>query len=216
MPGILSQADQTGDHNMVDLIKEYFRQKYDKPGNIYLGLVQRLDRPVGGIMVFAKTTKSFTRLQSQMKARTIDKMYLALSSYAPPLKEGELVHYLLKDQDTNHTTVYETEQPGSKLSKLFYKLIGSKEGKYLFQVKLITGRSHQIRAQMAYIGCPLVADVKYGRQLTKPAYDLCLYAYYLSFEHPTLKTVMHWTYLPKVRGYWTGMEEFFPVQNLNE
>ncbi|HRI34238.1 MAG TPA: RNA pseudouridine synthase [Saprospiraceae bacterium] len=209
-PGLLSQGDETGDPNLVDIIKDYLRVKYSKPGEIYVGLLQRIDRPVGGIMVVAKTSKAFTRLHDQIKGRTVDKYYLAMSKSAPPKEEDLLFNYLLKDSKINRTTVHDTEVPGSKEAKLRYKLLGQKDDKFIFQIKLITGRSHQIRAQMANIGCPLMGDVKYGNVLQKPAYNLCLYAYHISFVHPVQKIKMTFTNFPKGSGYWTGMESFFP------
>ena len=136
---------------------------------------------------------------------------MAISDCRPPKVEDELIHYMVKDEKINLSKVYENEVPGSKYARLHYKLIGSKDGKFLFQIKLITGRSHQIRAQMAHIGCPLLGDVKYGKSLPKPAYELCLYAYQVAFTHPVLKERMVWTNFPDPTGYWKGMDEFFPL-----
>lgn len=212
-PGVLSQPDTTGAPNLVDMVKEYLRIKYEKPGEAYVGLVQRLDRPVGGVMVLAKTSKAFIRLQDQMKARTIKKHYLAVSGFAPPKNEDELKHFLLKHESINRTSVYEEPLEGAKDSRLKYKLLGTHEGRYIFDIQLITGRSHQIRSQMAHIGCPLLGDVKYGNNLTKLGYFLALYAYSLSFDHPTLKERMTFLNYPKSKEYWTGLDIFFPKEN---
>ncbi|HRG32718.1 MAG TPA: RluA family pseudouridine synthase [Saprospiraceae bacterium] len=210
-PGLLSQGDETGHPNLIDIIKNYLKVKYHKPGEVYLGLLQRIDRPVGGLLILAKTSKAFTRLHDQIKERTVDKYYMAISDCRPPKVEDELINYMVKDEKINLSKVYENEVPGSKYARLHYKLIGSKDGKFLFQIKLITGRSHQIRAQMAHIGCPLLGDVKYGKSLPKPAYELCLYAYQVAFTHPVLKERMVWTNFPDPTGYWKGMDEFFPL-----
>ena len=187
-PGVLSQPDTTGAPNLVDMVKEYLRIKYEKPGEAYVGLVQRLDRPVGGVMVLAKTSKAFIRLQDQMKARTIKKHYLAVSGFAPPKDEDELNHFLLKHESINRTSVYEEPLEGAKDSRV-------------------------IRSQMAHIGCPLLGDVKYGNNLTKLGYLLALYAYSLSFDHPTLKERMTFLNYPKAKEYWTGLDIFFPKEN---
>lgn len=208
-PGLLSQGDNTGHPNLMDIVKKYLKEKYNKPGDVYLGLLQRYDRPVGGIMVMAKTSKAYTRLHDQIKFRKIDKFYLAITNFAPPQKSSELFHYLLKDESTNKTTVFDHPVEGGKDARLIYECLGEKDGKYLLRIQLITGRSHQIRAQLAHVGCPLMGDVKYGNSLPKPAYDLCLYAYKIGFEHPVLKERMEFVHFPKIMGYWSGMDEFF-------
>lgn len=213
-PGVLSQGDKSGDPNLVDLIKEYIKVKYNKPGDVYLGLVHRLDRPVGGVMVFAKTSKAMMRLHDQIKARNTTKLYLAVSDKRPQQKEAELTHFLLKNNEQNITSVHKTEVQGSKIAILKYKLLGESDGRFLFEIKLITGRSHQIRVQMAHIGCPLLGDVKYGNPLEKPAYVLALYAYSLTFSHPTLRESMTFRYFPKANGYFSGFESIFPKENI--
>ncbi len=197
---------------MVDLVNDYLRIKYNKPGKAYVGLLHRLDRPVTGIMVFAKNSKSFERLQKQIKYRTVDKYYLALSSKRPKIEEQEITHFLIKDSKINVVKIVPEHVPGSKDCILRYKLIGEHNGKYLIQIKLITGRPHQIRAQLAYIGCPIMGDVKYGNYIPKDNHDLALFSYKMSIDHPVLKQRETWEAYPKPVGYWKGMEVFFPIK----
>ncbi|MEO6190969.1 MAG: RluA family pseudouridine synthase [Saprospiraceae bacterium] len=183
---ILSQGDNTGDINMIDLVNDYLRIKYNKPGKAYVGLLHRLDRPVSGLMIFAKTSKAFERVQKQIKFRTMDKYYLAVSEFKSSKVEDTLTHFLVKDPELNKVKISLAEVPGSKDCQLQYKLLGEFEGKFLYLIKLITGRSHQIRAQMSFIGCPLMGDIKYGHYDPKFSSDLALYAYKVSIDHPIL------------------------------
>lgn len=209
---ILSQSDITGEDSMVEHVNEFLRIKYNKPGKAYVGLLHRLDRPVSGIMVFAKNSKSFERMQKQIKYRTVDKFYLAVSSNRAKVDEKEITHFLLKNPKLNMVSIHEEHVPGSKDCVLRYKLIGERDGKFLYQIKLITGRPHQIRAQMAYIGCPLMGDVKYGRSLPKDSFELALFSYKMAIDHPVIKERMVWEAYPKSKGYWKGMEVFFPIK----
>lgn len=209
-PGILSQADYTKDPNLVDLLKEYLKLKYQKPGNVYLGLVQRLDRPVGGLMIFGKTSKASSRLQEQMKLGLIKKSYLAVVESHPNEEEGELIHYLSKDEDINKTKVYNDAKKGAKKCILNYKVLANMNGKCLLKIDLHTGRSHQIRAQFAHISCPICGDMKYGKHRVKDDKDIALYSYHLSLNHPVTKELMNWVCYPKNEGYWKGFGPFFP------
>ncbi|MCR5329516.1 MAG: RluA family pseudouridine synthase [Saccharofermentans sp.] len=180
--GVLSQSDGSDSPDMLTILKAYIKEKYSKPGEVYLGLVHRLDRPVSGVMVFARTSKAASRLSEQIRMRRVEKLYRCV---ADGILEGSgrLENYISKDQDSNTVTVSDTEKPGFKLSYLDYKTIASKDGLTLVEVKLGTGRSHQIRAQMAHSGHALIGDRKYGKKdnLCK---DIALEAYKLSFEHP--------------------------------
>ena len=180
--GVLSQSDGSNSPDMLTILKAYIKEKYDKPGEVYLGLVHRLDRPVSGVMVFARTSKAASRLSEQIRSRRVEKIYRCV---ADGILEGSgrLENYICKDQDSNMVTVSDTEKQGYKLSYLDYKSIAVKDGLTLVEVKLGTGRSHQIRAQMAHSGHALIGDQKYGKKDNR-CKDIALQAYKLSFEHP--------------------------------
>ena len=175
------QADDSKDLDFLSMIKKYIKDKYNKPGNVYVGLVHRLDRPVGGIMVFAKTSKAASRLSEQVRLNKIKKVYHAVIE-GKPLKEGHLEDYLLKDSKTNTTKVNKS----GKLSILDYKLISTVENLSLVKVFLKTGRSHQIRVQFSSRNLPLYGDQRYNKN-AKVGHQIALYATSLSFEHPTTK-----------------------------
>ena len=160
--GVLVQADETGDGTLADEVKYYLKQKYHKLGKVFLGIVQRLDRPVSGIILFGKTSKGAARLSEQIRNHTIKKIYHALVCNEPPKKSDTLVHYLTKDAKRNVVTAYDTEVPNSLRAQLDYELVGKRKDKSLLRINLKTGRPHQIRVQLASIGCPIVGDVKYG------------------------------------------------------
>ncbi len=180
---VASCPDESGDENMLDLIKEYFREKYEKKGNVYLGLVHRLDRPTGGVMVFAKTSKAASRLSAQMKTGDFEKRYLAVLVGTPDEESGRLINYLKKN--TVNNTVYLSTQgtDGAKLAMLDYRILESKGDLSLAEIELHTGRSHQIRVQMAGISHPVYGDLRYGGERAQKG-KLALWAYSLSFTHP--------------------------------
>lgn len=160
--GMLVQGDDSGDSTLMDEVKLYLKQKYNKPGNVFLGMVHRLDRPVSGIVLFAKTSKGASRLSEQFRTHSVEKIYHAFVLGIPELPTGTLVNYLKKDTDKNFVRVYDTPTPESLRAELEYELVSSKNGKSLLKINLKTGRSHQIRSQLAHMGCPIVGDVKYG------------------------------------------------------
>lgn len=160
--GVLVQADETGDGTLADEVKYYLKQKYHKLGRVFLGIVQRLDRPVSGIILFGKTSKGAARLSEQIRNHTLKKTYHALVCGVPPKKADTLVHYLTKDAKRNVVTVHEKEADGSLRAELDYELIEKRGNKSLVKINLKTGRPHQIRVQLASIGCPISGDVKYG------------------------------------------------------
>lgn len=185
--GIPSQADNSNDDDMLSLLKKYIKEKYNKPGNVYLGLVHRLDRPVGGVMVFAKTSKAASRLCSQIAEHRLKKTYLCICEGI--VKDGSMEHYLLKDRNKNIVYSVNKSTKGAKRALLHYKVIETYNNKTLCSIDLITGRSHQIRVQFSAGGHPLINDMKYNRN-AKTGKWIALYAYSLEFEHPTQKKQM--------------------------
>ena len=180
--GVLSQSDGSSDPDMLTILKAYIKEEYSKPGEVYLGLVHRLDRPVSGVMVFARTSKAASRLSEQIRTRKVEKIYRCVVKGILE-GEGRLENFISKDEDKNIVTVIDKEKPGYKASYLDYRAMASKDGLTMVEVKLGTGRSHQIRAQMAHTGYPLIGDQKYGDK-DKRCKDIALEAYKLSFEHP--------------------------------
>ena len=180
--GVLSQSDGSNAPDMLTILKAYIKEKYQKPGEVYLGLVHRLDRPVSGVMVFARTSKAASRLSEQIRTRRVEKIYRCVVNGVLE-GEGRLENFISKDEASNTVTVSDVEKPGFKASYLDYRALASKDGMTLVEVKLGTGRSHQIRAQMAHAGHPLIGDQKYGKKDNRTK-DIALEAYKLSFEHP--------------------------------
>ena len=180
--GVLSQSDGSNAPDMLTILKAYIKDKYQKPGEVYLGLVHRLDRPVSGVMVFARTSKAASRLSEQIRTRRVEKIYRCVVNGVLE-GEGRLENFISKDEASNTVTVSDIEKPGFKASYLDYRALASKDGMTLAEVKLGTGRSHQIRAQMAHAGHPLIGDQKYGKKDNRTK-DIALEAYKLSFEHP--------------------------------
>ncbi len=160
--GMLVQGDHSGDPTLMDEVKYFLKQKYNKPGNVFLGMVHRLDRPVSGIVIFGKTSKGASRLSEQIRNHTIQKVYHAMVIGTPKEPQGTLINYLKKDTDKNFVRVYDTPTEGALRAELDYEVVRSKNGKSLIKIKLKTGRSHQIRTQLSHIACPIVGDVKYG------------------------------------------------------
>jgi Pseudouridylate synthases, 23S RNA-specific len=182
-------SDKTGDASLVDFIKNYLREKYSKPGNIYCGVVHRLDRPVSGVCVFAKTQKALVRLNKEVKERVFKKKYWAIVRQAPKIEEATLVDYLLKNEKQNKSYVTKDTENGLR-AELHYKTIAHSNYYTLLEVQLMTGRHHQIRCQLANIGCPIKGDLKYGFGRSNRISSISLHARELTLIHPTLKTEM--------------------------
>lgn len=181
------QGDASGDDDLLSAMKRYIKQKYNKPGEVYLGLVHRLDRPVGGAMVFARTSKAAQRLTEQVKSRRMGRTYWAIVRGNPP-QSGTLTHYLLKDERSNTTRTVEKGTPGAKEAILDYHVLARSGGLSLCEIKLRTGRSHQIRVQFSSSGWPLWGDARYGGG--KPGEQIALWGRYLELEHPTQRAPM--------------------------
>ena len=183
--GDIVQGDKTGDVPLSDLVKDYLKEKYQKPGNVYLGVVHRLDRPVSGVVLFAKTSKALPRLNKMFAEHAgVRKTYLAIVGNKPPQTEGTLTHWLTRNEKLNTARAYDHEVPGSKKAVLDYRLVAQSERYFLLEVELHTGRHHQIRCQLAKIGCPIRGDLKYGAPRSNPDGGISLHAWRLSLEHP--------------------------------
>ena len=187
LSGEIVQGDKTGDKPLSDLVKEYIKVKYAKPGNVFVGVTHRLDRPVSGIVLFAKTSKALERLNEMFRTHNLTKKYWAIVKNRPEVEEMTLTHYLLRNEKQNKTYVYNKPKNGAKLSTLSYKLIGRSDNYYLLEVNLQTGRHHQIRAQLAHIGCPIKGDLKYGFARSNKDGGISLHARSLQFIHPVSK-----------------------------
>ena len=211
---IAVQEDSSKDEDMLTIIKNYIKERDNKPGNVFLGLVHRLDRPTGGVMVFAKTSKAAERLSEQLKNKQFSKKYIAVTDGKPKHKAARLEHFLLKDELNNKVTVCPRGVQGAKQAILEFDTIATKGDYGLVNVKILTGRSHQIRVQFATIGCPLLGDVKYNKN-QKTAKNLALWAYELSFVHPTTKKQMIFKCIPNTDSMpWKAFEkEILNLQN---
>lgn len=187
---IPTQEDDSKDKDLLTMVKEYIKVKENKPGNVYVGLVHRLDRPTGGLMVFAKTSKAASRLTQEMHTDDFKKRYLTVVVGKPKEKRAKLVNYLIKNARTNTVQVVPELTTGAKRAELEYEVIAEKDKVSLVDVRLLTGRSHQIRVQMKYLGCPVYGDVKYGGDTLAKGHNLALWAYELKFVHPTTKENM--------------------------
>ena len=182
--GEIVQGDKTGDTPLSELVKQYIKEKYQKPGAVFLGVVHRLDRPVAGLVVFARTSKALERLNRMFAEGQVRKTYWAITKNRPPHEEDTLTHWLRRNEKQNKSYASESEKPGSKRAVLKYKVIGASTNYTLLEVQLMTGRHHQIRCQLAAIGCPIKGDLKYGAQRSNPDGSISLLARRVEFEHP--------------------------------
>jgi 23S rRNA pseudouridine1911/1915/1917 synthase len=181
------QGDKTGDKPLSEVIKEYLKEKYHKPGNVFCGVTHRLDRPTSGVVVFAKTSKALSRLNEIFRNGEVDKTYWAVVKNKPEKEEDRLTHYLVKNEKNNKSTAFDSEKPHTKKAVLHYKLISTSEKYYLLEIDLETGRHHQIRCQLAKIGSPIKGDLKYGAERSNPDGSISLHARTISFIHPVSK-----------------------------
>lgn len=192
------QADKTGDVPLSEEVKAYIKKKYNKPGEVFLGVPHRVDRPVSGVVIFARTSKALTRLNKmfQEHEREITKIYWAIVGHLPTEDHAVLTHYLVRDAEKNRSRAYNQPKPGSKEAVLEYRLLGSSQRYYLLEVKLYTGRHHQIRCQLAKIGCPIKGDLKYGSPRSNENGGIGLHARSVRFKHPVTQEMVTITATP--------------------
>lgn len=181
------QGDKTGDEPLSETIKKYIKEKYNKPGDVYLGVTHRLDRPVSGVVLFARTSKALTRLNEMFKTQQVKKTYWAIVKNKPANPEGRLEHYLVRNEKQNKSYAHDKMVPNAKKAALKYKLIGQSDTFYLLEIELETGRHHQIRCQLAKMGCPIKGDLKYGFPRSNPNGGIFLHARSVEFIHPVSK-----------------------------
>ncbi len=183
----LVQGDNTGDKSLDVKVKEYLKDLYKKPGNVFLGVIHRLDRPVSGVVVFARTSKALSRMNKLFQEKRVQKKYWAIVSENPPVEEGRLNHFLVRKPKLNKSFAYTTEKKGSKEASLSYRLMGRTKNYFFLEIDLHTGRHHQIRCQLAKIGCPIKGDLKYGSRRSNQGGGISLHAREIEFTHPVLK-----------------------------
>lgn len=185
--GEIVQGDKTGDTPLSETVKQYIKEAYAKPGNVFLGVVHRLDRPVSGLVLFARTSKALPRLNKMFAEGNIHKTYWAIVANTPPQPEGTIVHWLVRNEKQNKSYAYDHEVPNSKRAELDYKVIGKSDRYCLVEVVLKTGRHHQIRCQLAKMGCPIKGDLKYGANRSNADGSICLHSRRMEFVHPISK-----------------------------
>jgi 23S rRNA pseudouridine1911/1915/1917 synthase len=190
LPSEIVQGDKTGDTTLPDAIKAYLKEKYNKPGNVFCGVVHRLDRPTSGAVIFARTSKALERLNAQFREKETNKIYWTIVENKPEKASGRLVHFLRKNESQNKSYVVDAKTNGAKEAILSYKLIQSSERYHLLEIELETGRHHQIRTQLAATGCIIKGDLKYGAKRSNEDGSICLHARKISFSHPTTKEII--------------------------
>lgn len=191
--GEIVQGDKTGDVPLSDIVKDYIKEKYSKPGNVFLGVVHRLDRPVAGLVVFARTSKALSRLNEMFKNGQVKKTYWAVTQNAPEKDEATLTQWLVRNEKQNKSYAYDRERPNSKKAILDYKVIAHSDRYHLLEVHLHTGRHHQIRCQLAAMGCPIKGDLKYGASRSNPDGSISLLSHHIEFVHPVSKELISLT-----------------------
>lgn len=185
--GEIVQGDKSGDRPLCETVKEYVKEKYHKPGNVFLGVVHRLDRPVSGLVVFARTSKALSRLNLMFRNGEVHKTYWAIVKDSPSNPEGTLTNWLVRNERQNKSYAYDREVPGSKKAILDYRVIGHSDNYTLLGINLLTGRHHQIRCQLAHMGCPIKGDLKYGAPRSNPDGSISLLSRHIEFVHPVSK-----------------------------
>lgn len=209
--GLLVQGDATGDKTLLDYGKEYLKEKYNKPGNVFLGVVHRLDRPVSGVVLMAKTSKALERLNKQFRERKIYKKYWAIVKRRPKLDKDKLVNWLIKNNDKNVVTAYNKQVEKALKAELNYRVVGKLNDHYLLEVNPITGRPHQIRVQLSGMGCPIRGDIKYGFRKPNADANINLHAREIIFMHPVTKEKMKITASLPENEFW---EQFLTLERV--
>ncbi|QYA25968.1 RNA pseudouridine synthase [Gramella sp. MT6] len=203
--GDIVQGDKTGDKPLSEVVKSYLKEKYNKPGNVYLGVVHRLDRPTSGIVVFSKTSKALPRLNKLFQDKKAKKTYWAVVKNPPPNESGELVHYMKRNSKQNKSYAHKNEVPDSKKAILDYRLLKKLDNYYLLEIDLHTGRHHQIRSQLSAIGCPIKGDLKYGFDRSNKDASIHLHSRELKFTHPVKKELIHIVAPPPSDPIWDAI-----------
>lgn len=203
----LVQGDKTGDKPLSEMVKEYLKEKYNKPGNVFCGVTHRLDRPTSGVVVFAKTSKALSRLNKMFRDDEVEKVYWAIVQTRPANDKGTLTHFLVKNNKKNKSFAYNTKKRNTKEAILHYSLIGKSDNYYLIEVQLETGRHHQIRVQLAQIGCPIKGDLKYGAKRSNRDGSISLHARAISFTHPVSQKKIEITAPVPKDVLWQAFEE---------
>lgn len=207
-PGEIVQGDKTGDEPMSEALKAWLKEKYHKPGNVYLGVIHRLDRPVGGLVLFAKTSKALSRMNELFRTGDVSKRYWAVVTARPPKHSDTLEQYLVRNESQNKSYVARqgAATPGAKLARLSYRLLASGEHYHLLEIELHTGRHHQIRCQLAALGCPIKGDLKYGAPRSNPGGSISLLSRQISFTHPVSKEALTLTAPVPDERLWHDLE----------
>ena len=207
-PGEIVQGDKTGDEPMSEALKGWLKEKYSKPGNVYLGVIHRLDRPVGGLVLFAKTSKALSRMNELFRTGDVSKRYWAVVTARPPKHSDTLEQYLVRNESQNKSYVARqgAATPGAKLARLSYRLLASGEHYHLLEIELHTGRHHQIRCQLAALGCPIKGDLKYGAPRSNPGGSISLLSRQISFTHPVSKEALTLTAPVPDERLWHDLE----------
>lgn len=204
--GEIVQGDKTGDKPLVETVKDYIKAKYNKPGNVFLGVVHRLDRPVAGLVVFARTSKALTRLNEMFRKGEVEKRYWAITAKCPENDEGDLVHWLVRNEKQNKSYAYDREVPNAKKAHLHYRVMAHSDHYHLIEVRLFTGRHHQIRCQLAKMGCTIKGDLKYGAPRSNPDGSISLLSRYMQFIHPVSKQTITVTAQLPADALWQALE----------
>ena len=207
LAGEIVQGDKTGDVPLSETVAAYLKEKYAKPGNVFVGVPHRLDRPVSGVVVLAKTGKALASLNEMFRVGSVDKRYLAIVKNRPVENEGRLENWLVRNEKQNRSYAYDHEVPNSKQAILKYKLAASSVNYHLLEVELLTGRHHQIRCQLAKMGCPIKGDLKYGAERSNPDGSISLHAFHVTFEHPVSHEMIDVKAPPPQDSLWQSFKE---------